>query len=318
MKKILAMVITLVFICSSFVVYSDTNSEHDCSDWAVNSISIADAIGLISVDETYLYSAPISRETFCELIYNLILTTDYFENWYDEETKGGTQPIAPFAKRPFDDCTNNAVYDLYNHNIVEGKSITEFAPNETLTREEAATIIVRMINIVHPLPTTEMYYSYDDVDEMAEWSLPSIQIISNLGFMQGVGNNKFAPKDTYTVEEAIVTILRVYNALNHSTADQEKGMQNNAFELGYYGKEGWVGESVDFQLGEAVAIAIADDVFLQIEGTDFIDKTTVVVDETYDEKCFVVSRYKELVPGGDLSVIIRKSDGKILKVIAGE
>ena len=95
MKKILAMVITLAFICSSFVVYADTNSEHDCSDWAVNSISIADAIGLISVDETYLYSAPISRETFCELIYNLILTTDYFENWYDEETKGGTQPIAP-------------------------------------------------------------------------------------------------------------------------------------------------------------------------------------------------------------------------------
>ena len=318
MKKMLAVLITWVFLCSSFVVYADTNNNYNCSDWAENSLSISDAIGLIDVDETYSYRTPITRETFCELIYNLILTTDYFENWYDEESKGGTQPIAPFAKRPFDDCTNNVVYDLYNHNIVAGKSITEFAPNDTLTREEAATIIVRMINIVHPLPTTEMYYSYDDIDEMAEWSLPSIQVISNLGFMQGVGNNKFAPKYTYTVEEAIVTILRVYNAFNDSTADQENDMPNNAFELGYYGYEGWVGESIDFQLSEAVAIAIADDVFLQIKGADFIDKTTVAVDETYDEKCFVVSRYEELVDGGDLSVIIRKSDGKILKVIAGE
>ena len=51
---------------------------------------------------------------------------------------------------------------------------------------------------------------------------------------------------------------------------------------------------------------------------DFIDTTIVAVYESYDEKCFVVSRYEELVEGGDLSVIIRKSDGKILKVIEGE
>lgn len=212
MKKALALIIVLVFICSSLTVSANTNNEYDCSEWAVDSITMAHVLGLVDADNTYLYKEPISREHFCELIYNLILTTDYFENWYNEQTNGGTQPIAPFAKKPFDDTKNDAVYTLYNHNIVYGKTADEFAPNDNLTREEAATIIVRMINIVQPLPATELYYSYDDIEEMSEWSLQSIQEISNLGLMNGVGDNKFAPIDTYTVEQAVTTVLRVYNA----------------------------------------------------------------------------------------------------------
>ena len=274
------------------------------SEWAAKDVDYALAVGITDYGKDYLYKENITREEFCELIYNLIVLTS------DEIT-------APITDS-FTDTKNDKILMLNGLGIINGKSATEFAPNDYLTREEAATIIVRMVNKVFPMAATEMWFEYDDINEVSEWASDSIQTISNLGFMNGVGNNNFAPKDTYTVEEAIVTILRVYNALNNSTADQKKGVQNNAFELGYYGKEGWVGESVDFQLGEAVAIAIADDVFLQIEGADFIDKTTVVVDETYDEKCFIVSRYKEFVSGGDLSVIIRKSDGKILKVIAGE
>ena len=62
-----------------------------------------------------------------------------------------------------------------------------------------------------PLPSTEMWFEYDDIREVSEWASDSIQIISNLGFMNGVGNNKFAPKETYTTEQAIVTLVRVYN-----------------------------------------------------------------------------------------------------------
>ena len=38
MKKILALFIALVFCFSSFVVYADTNSEYDCSDWAKENV----------------------------------------------------------------------------------------------------------------------------------------------------------------------------------------------------------------------------------------------------------------------------------------
>lgn len=315
MKRIFALVTVLVFMCSFLPLPANADKVYDCSTWAADSIITADAIGLIDATETYSYKAPITRESFCELIYNLISTTDYFEDWYLKETKGGTQPLAPFAKRPFDDCDNNAVYDLYNHNIVAGKSETEFAPNDSLTREEAATIIVRMIDIVHPLPATELYFPYDDIDEMAEWALPSIQRISNLGLMQGVGDNKFAPKSTYTAEEAIFTAVGVYNAFDAQTSD----LQNNTFEIGLRGLTGWAGEIAEFELSEATALAIADDVFLQIKGEDYLKNTIVAVEQTYDEKCFVVTRSEEpIVPGGGLSVTIRKSDGKILRVVTGE
>ncbi|MCH5188451.1 MAG: S-layer homology domain-containing protein, partial [Oscillospiraceae bacterium] len=96
--------------------------------------------------------------------------------------------------------------------------------NDYLTREEAATIIIRMINKVMPMPATEMWFEYDDIDEISEWASDSIQTISNLGFMNGVGNNKFAPKDTYTTEQAIATLVRVYEGaeaagiINHSAS----------------------------------------------------------------------------------------------------
>ena len=73
-----------------------------------------------------------------------------------------------------------------------------------------STIIIRMINKVMPMAVTEMWFEYDDINEISEWASDSIQVISNLGIMKGVGNNRFAPQDTYTTEQAIVTLVRVY------------------------------------------------------------------------------------------------------------
>ena len=37
-----------------------------------------------------------------------------------------------------------------------------------------------------------------------------------MGIMKGVEDNKFAPKDNYTTEQAIVTLVRVYDNFNGS------------------------------------------------------------------------------------------------------
>ena len=164
------------------------------SEWAAKDIDFAYAVG-ITEDKDYLYQENITREEFCELIYNLIVLT----------TEEITAPITD----SFTDTKNDKILMLNGLGIINGKSATEFAPNDYLTREEAATIIVRMVNKVFPMPATEMWFEYDDIDEISEWASDSIQTISNLGFMNGVGNNEFAPKDTYTTEQAIVTLVRV-------------------------------------------------------------------------------------------------------------
>ena len=73
-----------------------------------------------------------------------------------------------------------------------------------------------MVNKVVPMAATEMWFEYDDINEISEWASDSIQTISNLGFMNGVGNNRFAPKDTYTTEQAIVTLVRVLESAGAS------------------------------------------------------------------------------------------------------
>lgn len=96
-------------------------------------------------------------------------------------------------------------------------------------------------------------------------------------------------------------------------------VENDRVGLGCYGIDGWTTvETFDLELTKETAVIIADDVFSQIKGNDFVNETTVGIRETEDGKCYSVYRYNELVPGGDLSIIIRKSDGKILRIEAGE
>ena len=169
------------------------------SDWAKSDIEKAIALNIINVGVNYNFPAPITREEFCELIYN------YCYNVIKEiDTVAG--------ENEFTDTTNSKIIRLNAMGIINGKSETEFAPNDLLTREEAAVILNRMVNKTIPVPVTEMYFNFDDEASISDWASDSIQVMCNMGVMNGVGENKFAPQDTYTTEQAIVTIVRVYAA----------------------------------------------------------------------------------------------------------
>ena len=184
-----------VFTPPAYIDTSVAETVPAPSDWAKDSIDIANAVGITDKSQPYYYHNNITREKFCELIYNFIISTN----------KTITAPVT----NSFTDTKNEKILMLNGLGIVNGKTATEFAPDDYLTREEAATIIIRMVNKVVPMEATEMWFEYDDITEISDWASSSIQTISNLGFMNGVGNNKFAPKDTYTTEQAIVTLVRV-------------------------------------------------------------------------------------------------------------
>ena len=175
------------------------------SDWAKSDIEKAIALNIINVGGNYNFPAPITREEFCELIYN------YCYNVVKEvDTVTG--------ENKFTDTTNSKIIRLNAMGIINGKSETEFAPNDLLTREEAAVILNRMVNKTIPVPVTEMYFNFDDEASISAWASDSIQIMCNMGVMNGVGDNKFAPKETYTTEQAIATIVRVYAAQSSNSA----------------------------------------------------------------------------------------------------
>jgi len=173
-------------------------TSNPASEWAWADIEKAMSLEITENGKNYNFPAPITREEFCELIYNLCANV-------------AGELAVDDGHIAFEDTNNVKVQILNAMGIINGKSATEFAPNDLLTREEAATILVRMVNKVMPgMPITEMYVEYTDNAEISDWAMDSIQTVSNMGgVMNGVGNGRFAPKDNFTTEQAIVTLVRV-------------------------------------------------------------------------------------------------------------
>ena len=202
---------------SNFDIYEDTYSDNADelademsrnipTEWAQEDIKKAAYFGITKSGEYYHYRSSITREEFCELVYSTIksvLNKSYTIN----------------TSFKYEDTDSETAVVLNRLGIVKGKTETKFAPNDFLTREEAATIIVRMINTLFPMDVTEMWFDYDDMAEISPWASDSVQTISNLGFMNGVGENSFAPKDTYTTEQAIATLVRVCERAKASLGD---------------------------------------------------------------------------------------------------
>ena len=221
MKKILSIVLVVVVAISAvgivmangnnggagptgpggFLTPPDGTPPAPPSDWAKESVEKARSLKIINDDVVYPYRMSINRENFCELIYNYCSMVG--------------ELVVDDGHIAFKDTDNVKVQILNAMGIINGKSSTEFAPNDLLTREEAATILFRMIDAVHPdWAAHQVYYEFADSKDISDWAMDSIQTICNMGIMQGVGNEKFAPKDTFTTEQAIATIVRVYDGFN--------------------------------------------------------------------------------------------------------
>lgn len=203
------------FIVSDGENYGVAKYTGYISPWAKDSVEKAEKINLIQPGENYNYTAFITREEFCELIFN------YINNFSDGLT-------AIYAKNPFTDTNNEHIGVLNALDIINGKSETEFAPNDSLTREEAAAILYRMISKIYPgWDVTAQYFDFTDSGEISDWAMNDIQVICNMGIMQGVGDNRFAPKELYTTEQAVATLVRVYN--NFSKSNDTSNAENLSY-----------------------------------------------------------------------------------------
>ncbi|NLM50541.1 MAG: hypothetical protein GX196_06280 [Clostridiaceae bacterium] len=89
--------------------------------------------------------------------------------------------------------------------------------------------------------------------------------------------------------------------------------QNSSIEEGLTGDKGWIKtKSLNYEISKDLAEKIADDVFLNVYGKDFVEKTEIKTSESEDKTEYEITRYSA---DDEKTVVVRKSDGKILKVI---
>lgn len=181
------------------------------SPWAESEVEKAFEIGILDENVNYDYIKNITREGFGELIFN------YCDVISDV-------PTAAYTENAFVDTDNEHIVYLNAMGIIKGKSETEFAPNDLLTREEAATIISRLINTFYAnVDVTELYFEFADSIEVSDWAMNHIQRICNMGIMNGVGDNRFAPQENFTTEQAAATLVRCCDKLEQLKVNETIG-----------------------------------------------------------------------------------------------
>ena len=167
------------------------------SSWAAEQVNAAIAAGLVPEALQAGYTNTATRAQFCALAVELY------------ETATGSE-IAERAE--FTDTTDVNVQKMAGIGVINGVGNGQFNPSGQLTREQAATILVRLADAMgQPLP--EGTASFADNASIASWAIEAVGRAQAGGLMGGIGNNQFSPQGAYTVEQSIMTAFRLYKTV---------------------------------------------------------------------------------------------------------
>ena len=161
-------------------------------------ISRAVSLGIID-NKNYNFNDDITREQFCNFVYNLVNPIKEL-------------PIFKYERAPFDDTNgNDKITVLYSAKIVSGNGDYIFSPNDKLTREEAATILCRAANYLDiELPLAKVDMSYADNSEISSWAVSSVYSLKTLNILNNTDKN-FNPKANITISQAVSALVRLYD-----------------------------------------------------------------------------------------------------------
>jgi len=112
--------------------------------------------------------------------------------------------------------------------LLKGTSI-DFALNQSLTRQEAAVMIVRLKGDEELVMSTEYSHPFEDV---LPWATPYVGYLYNRGLAMGLSSTEFGAQDEVTQEQYVTLLLRAL-AYDDSTGDFTwSSSLNKAKEIG--------------------------------------------------------------------------------------
>jgi len=168
------------------------------STWAHDGITQAHGHGLIPQNLQNSFTANATRAEFTAFavaLYEAVTGREITE------------------RATFNDTNDINVQKMGGLGVVGGVGNGNFNPNGTITRQEAAVMLSRLIEqIDQPLPIIAPTFA--DNAQIASWATEAVGQIQAAGIMGGVGNNQFNPTGNFTREQSIITMLRLFDEFN--------------------------------------------------------------------------------------------------------
>lgn len=168
------------------------------SGWAQGYVKEAVEAGIVPAALQSGYTQAATRGEFCALAVQLY------------ETISG-QTVTERVQ--FEDTKDENMEKAAALGVISGVGGGKAAPDGTLTREQAATMLVRLAEACgKPLASGEA--SFADSASISSWATTFINQVGSSGIMSGTGNGNFSPQGQYTREQSITTMLSLFHYVN--------------------------------------------------------------------------------------------------------
>ena len=175
-------------------IYKDLES---ISDWALDAVDRATKLGFVEgFKDKFNPKADITRAEFVKIIVSSL------DIVMDKEKSND------FSDVDRSDWFYSYVNAAYEAGIIKGSG-NKFRPNDKITREEMAVIIVRALNLEYEESKIEI----KDFHQVSDWAKKDVKTVVAKGLIIG-SDGKFNSKDKTTREMATVVLMRVYDYKN--------------------------------------------------------------------------------------------------------
>ncbi len=179
-------------------IYNDVKP----TDWYYNAVITLTQKGIVSGDGTGKFnpSDNVTREQFVKMILE------------------ATDTEITDSEHSFADVTKGAWYEDYvatavEKGIVKGLSDKEFGVGTSITRQDMAVLIERVLTYKEFEIEKSDVESFADVDEVSDYAKDAVASMKAIGLIQGYNNN-YNPKDNLTRAEAATVINSLLEMLN--------------------------------------------------------------------------------------------------------
>ncbi|MGN0136620.1 CAP domain-containing protein [Anaerotignum sp.] len=197
MKRFAAILLAGI-LCITAAVPSFAAVETNAGEWAKPSMEFAYDEGLLTDAEMQKAKSPMSRKEFCKMVMR------FLEIVTEKEWKA-TQAS------PFSDCDDAEVTAAYEAGIIGGVEPGIFAPDRTLTREQMAIMVARVLKTCGiDLTEKAVKNPFTDTSVLFDSSNKYIDQLYGIGVIAGYADGTYGPFQEMTVQEAVVSFVKAY------------------------------------------------------------------------------------------------------------
>ena len=158
--------------------------------WAKDSIQRWAEYGMVQGYDNALFkpNASITRAEMAALLSNLMGLEETISNHFSDV------PAGAWYEEDILKCVAAG--------IMKGVAQDTMEPEAPVTREQAAVILIRALGIAEDSQAS----GFSDTNQIADWAKGAVSVLADLGIINGMGDNTFAPRMDIT-RAAVTAIL---------------------------------------------------------------------------------------------------------------